>query len=148
MLTYHQGCSVTTAEVFLSHLAQTFTAFTVCPVKAGLQITGSYLSQFREKVLNLDDVFQPQFLHNIVFLGCEGTEVEWHASATAILKSWGVQKWTFVNNHELRLPPGPYVSYVMRVWQIWRVYADENLTMVTTFKPKAPLPLITNLRYV
>lgn len=87
----------------------------------------------------MDDVFQPQFNHNIAFVGCKEDDVEWDPSATATLEAWGVQRWTFAKDHASYLPPGPYVWYLGRAWQLLRVYDDTNLTMVTTFKPKAPL---------
>lgn len=115
--------------------------FTVYPVQSGTQLTGSYLSKFREEVLEVDDVFQSTFIHNMVFFGCEETQVDWHPSASAILQSWGVRKWVFGGTHAQPLPAGPYVSYLEKTWQLCRIYTDDNLTMVTTFRPLAPVTM-------
>ncbi|KAH8753093.1 amidase [Diaporthe sp. PMI_573] len=137
------GNSVVSEDIPSSQ-TQTFSVFTVYRVKPGLQITGSNLSNFRATALDPDDVFQPQFLHHILFTGCEETQVEWHPSANAVLDAWGVKKYTFTCIQDTHLDPGPYVSYLSKIWQPWRIYDDKNLTMVTTFKPKGPLLTCTS----
>jgi hypothetical protein len=107
------------------------------PTVNGDKITKSLLEDFLENCLKKDDIFQPQFLEHFVFYGADKSSVEILPSAMDVLASWNTKEWLFANDkdEESRLDPGPYMKYRGKIWEPWRIYTDDCLTMTQTFKP-------------
>jgi hypothetical protein len=111
--------------------------FTLYPTGNGDKITKSLLEDFREDCLENDDIFQPAFLEHFVFYGADKSSVELQPSVINLLASWNTQGWTFAKEkvEKPRLDSGPYVGYRGNIWEPWRIYTDDYLTMTQTFKP-------------
>lgn len=111
--------------------------FTVFPVCRGDIITDSYLQTFRSLYLDPDDIFQPVFLHTVIFYGCDEADVGLKSSAIYLLTAWHTKEWRFVKQvvEDDGYAPGPYLALQDKVYEPWRVYNDDNLAMMLTFKP-------------
>ena len=115
-------------------------AFVLIPVCRGVRITDSYLHSFRSRHLDTDDVFQPIFLGHVVFYGAKEAEVDLQPSAKALLTAWQTKEMFFVkprdeDQDEDESAPGPYILHKEKIWEPWRVYYDDNLAMMISFKP-------------
>ncbi len=110
--------------------------FVVFPVGDGDKITDSYLKAFRSRHLDADDIFQPIFLKNVIFYVSEETNVSLEPSAVSLLATWNTTKWHSVKSADEKneIAPGPYISHQGRIWEPWRIYNDDTLSMVS-FKP-------------
>lgn len=107
------------------------------PVCRGDIITDSYLQTFRSLYLDPDDIFQPVFLHTVIFYGCDEADVGLKSSAISLLTAWHTKEWRFVKQavEDDGYAPGPYLVLQDKVYEPWRVYNDDNLAMMLTLKP-------------
>jgi hypothetical protein len=111
--------------------------FVIVSVCCGDKITNASLKTFRSTHLDADDTFQPAFLSNIVFYGDEETDADPQPSAVSLLATWNTKRWHFVKSADEKngIAPGPYVSYRGRIWEPRRIYTDDTLSMMVSFKP-------------
>lgn len=94
------------------------------------------LREFCTSVLAKDDVFQPEFLRNIVFYGSKKEDLIIEFDAFEELTAWNSETRTFLaGSPNAKVASGPYVFTRERTWQPWRVYHDFNGTFMRTFKP-------------
>ena len=99
-------------------------------------ISKSALLEFRTHVLDRDDVFQREFCSNIVFYGSKEGDLELKSDVLEQLGAWYTKTQTFVMARPgVNVAPGPYVLARGRSWQLWRIYYDDNATVMTAFKP-------------
>jgi hypothetical protein len=116
-------------------------AFVLFPVPHDAEITESSLQAFRDAHLDKDDVFQPAFLRRVVFCGSTEADASLKPSALSLLAAWQTKFWCFLESTgkdgSPSIAPGPYIWYQGKVWEPWRLYQDDNLAMMTTFRPKA-----------
>ncbi|TGO30773.1 hypothetical protein BPAE_0003g00570 [Botrytis paeoniae] len=112
------------------------TTFVVISVRSGNKITEEYLKDFRSLYLDPDDIFQPGFLLQIVFWGAE-EDVDLQPSALSLLAKWNTKERYFVAPRSGKddIAPGPYVLYRGRICEPWRVYKDDCLSMMISFRP-------------
>jgi hypothetical protein len=102
----------------------------------GRNITKGALQEFRDNVLDRDDVFRPEFCSNIVFVGAHEADVNILPDALDELASWQVKSRHFVaGTSSTAVAPGPYVLLRGKTWQPWRVYYDFNACFMTSFMP-------------
>ncbi|PSN64376.1 hypothetical protein BS50DRAFT_636567 [Corynespora cassiicola Philippines] len=118
----------------------TLSLILVYPVTPGLRISTSALRDFRTNTLQRDDVFQPDFCHNVVFYGSKEDGVEVEPGALEELQAWDVKTRTFLagdpsNGPAANVTPGPYVSFRGKTWQPWRIYNDLNACFMTALNP-------------
>ncbi|KAF2240746.1 amidase [Trematosphaeria pertusa] len=105
-------------------------------VAAGHKISMSALRDFRANILERDDVFRPDFYHNLVFYGSKKEDVHIDPDALDELAVWNVKTQTFVaGNPGAKVAPGPYAFLRGKTWQPWRIYYDFNACFMTSFKP-------------
>lgn len=111
----------------------------VFPVGDGDKITDSFLRVFRFRHLDPDDIFQPAFLSNIILYGGEETEFDVQPSALSLLDTWNTKTWQFVKplSEKSGVAFGPYISYDGGIWEPWRIYTDDALSMMVSFRPDA-----------
>ncbi|TGO51362.1 hypothetical protein BOTNAR_0359g00120 [Botryotinia narcissicola] len=112
-------------------------AFVVVSVNSGDKIDEKKLQEFRSIYLDPDDIFQPAFLNQIVFLGAEENEIDLQPSALSLFAKWNTKERYFVSSQNRKddIAPGPYILYRGRIYEPWRVYNDETLSMMISFKP-------------
>ncbi|KAI9154909.1 Scytalone dehydratase-like protein Arp1 [Paramyrothecium foliicola] len=123
-------------------------AFVLLPVACGATITDSYIRDFRDRHLETDDIFQPNFLDRVIFYGAKETDVDIQPSAVSLLSSWQTKQWRFA---ELKagaqdFAPGPYISHQETIWEPWRIYQDPNLAMTVSFLPQTAPDSRSSLR--
>ena len=102
----------------------------------GQKISKSTLLEFRVKLLDQDDAFQPQFCSNIIFYGSAKGSLQINPDTLEQLAAWHTETQTFVEGDPAaNVAPGPYVVVKGKIWQSWRIYYDFNATVITAFKP-------------
>ncbi|MCJ1248407.1 hypothetical protein MMC30_005624 [Trapelia coarctata] len=106
-------------------------------VSTGDRITEDLLKKFRIDRLDKDDIFQPEFLENIIFYGGRGDNIELDSDALNLLRSWKTVNISFVSGNTLsqQVAPGPYIIYNGQLWQPWRIYEDYAETLMLSFRP-------------
>ena len=73
-------------------------------------ISKSALQEFRRSILDRDDVFQADFLANIIFYGAKEDDVKIESDAIDELRVWKTRNWSFVEGRPgSKVAPGPYV---------------------------------------
>ncbi len=109
-------------------------------ITPGQSVSRTALCDFRKKTLE-DDVFQPEFCHNLVFYGAAETDVRIESDAMDELRTWNTETQTFIIGRPgAKVAPGPYVFVDNKVWQPWRIYYDFNGCFMTSFKPSPKNP--------
>lgn len=99
-------------------------------------ISKSTLQQFRSNILDQDDVFQPEFLQNVLFYGSKEVDLTVNADAYEELEAWDTKRFKFAEKDSTSsVSPGPYILAGGNTWQPWRIYRDFNATFMCTFKP-------------
>ena len=102
----------------------------------GQCISKQGLREFHTKVLDRDDVFQPEFCCNIIFYGSKKDTLQIEPDAIEELAAWHTKTLTFVTgNPAAKVAPGAYVFAKGKTWQPWRIYYDFNATVMTALKP-------------
>jgi hypothetical protein len=142
----HMACSVLIIMpkvVTGKTIAQTSFA-TVVTVEPGDLINTTTLRERIAQFTNIDDVFDKAFLEGIIFQGAEMSEIKVDLTPTGILKEWGVE-WTHFQTTSMSssLPPpplGPYVVKDGQLFQIWRLYNDDNLAFLQSVWPSINSP--------
>ncbi|KAF2753095.1 amidase [Pseudovirgaria hyperparasitica] len=123
-------------ENFLDFLADGPSLAVVYLVTSGQKVSRKNLRDFRENVLDKDDIFQPEFCRNVVFYGGDESELDVTDDAIEELDAWKTKTWTCVRgNATSRVACGPYVFAHKQTYAPWRIYRDFNATFMTTFKP-------------
>ncbi|KAK7702102.1 hypothetical protein SLS64_009963 [Diaporthe eres] len=113
----------------------------VYPTVPGQAITRSDLRNFQINVLDRDDVFQPEFASNLVFVGAREGELRIEPGALDELANGQVKSQTYVDaGPSLHVAPGPYVFTRGKTWQPWRIYYDFNACFMTSLKPSPDDP--------
>ncbi|KPM44210.1 hypothetical protein AK830_g2374 [Neonectria ditissima] len=91
---------------------------------------------FRSRVLEPEISCQTDFLRLIVFYGADESAVDFRPSAVQLLKETWKADWEFAKSTNASVfDDGLYVGYQGRIFQPWRIYHDENLTMTVTYQP-------------
>lgn len=103
----------------------------------GQKISSSILEEFKETVLDKDDVFQPQFFCNVLFYGHPKADLQVDPDIEIQLKlRWGTIWHDFVvGDIDADVRPGPYIFTQGTTWQPWRIYRDTHGAFMSTFKP-------------
>ncbi|KAK7408490.1 hypothetical protein QQX98_009357 [Neonectria punicea] len=117
------------------------TPFILYNISEGATISETHLEDFRSRT---------DFLRLIVFYGAEESGLDLQTSAVQLLKETWKAGWEFT-----KFPNAPvfdgglYVGYRGRIFQPWRIYHDENLTMTVTYQlHKGTLTGVSSLRIV
>ncbi|KAF4453902.1 protein fluG [Fusarium austroafricanum] len=84
--------------------------FVVYVTKPSNTISKSALQEFRSSILDRDDVFQADFLTNIIFYGAKEEDVELESDALNELLVWKTRNWSFVEGRpDSKVAPGPHL---------------------------------------
>ncbi|KAK7425918.1 hypothetical protein QQZ08_007632 [Neonectria magnoliae] len=111
------------------------TPFILYNIGEGATISETHLEDFRARVLEPDIAFRTDFLRLIAFYGAEESGVDLQPSAVQLLKETWKADWEFAKF--LNAPvfdSGLYGGCQGRIFQPWRIYHDENLTMIVTYQ--------------
>lgn len=118
------------------HTNRQATPFILLNINGGASISETQLRDFRS-LLEADPSFQADFLRLIVFQGAEEGDVDLQPPALELLHGEWKSAWEFGKFRGMpALDSGPYIGYQGRIFQPWRLYHDENLTMTMTYQPR------------
>ncbi|KAH6974099.1 amidase signature domain-containing protein [Ilyonectria sp. MPI-CAGE-AT-0026] len=112
------------------------TPFILYNIRDGVAVSEAQLQDFRSGILEPDVSFQANILQLIVFYGTEEAVVYLQPSAIQLLKEVWKAEWEFAKFPNMsNLDSGPYLGYEGHIFQPWRIYHDQNLTMTVTYQP-------------
>jgi hypothetical protein len=102
-------------------------------------IRAELLEDRLDHYLNVDDVFQREFLQGVILIRGLTTEVD--ESVADLFASWGTKWSQEVLGHTLNhsLSEGPYVLDNKGMSQIWKLYDDFNKAFVVSTWPSQTL---------
>lgn len=105
-------------------------------------MTQASLESYVDQLTQADDVFQPEFLSGIIFVGADKSEVTITPDVLKLLDLWGTRWTNFVPTESLdeeNLLAGPYIVASGWLWQVLRLYDDTQGAFMVSIKPISDL---------
>ncbi len=96
-------------------------------------VNASTLLTWRTNHLDKDDVFTPEFLHEIIFCGVQSEDVHLESDTGELFEDWQTLKIRYVPH--LDVGNGPYYINNGILHSVWRVYEDRQLAFVQATWP-------------
>ena len=102
-------------------------------LKKDQTIDASTLLTWRTNHLDGDDVFAPDFLHEIIFGGVQFEDVHLDSDTEKLFEDWQTLRIRYVPH--LDVVSGPYYIHRGLLYSAWRVYEDRQLAFVQATWP-------------
>ena len=102
-------------------------------VQKGHIIDADTLQQWRTRYLDRDDVFDPAFLHEIIFGGVGPSDISITRDAERLFETWQTSKFSY--EPQVDAENGPYYIDKGRFFSVWKVFEDHKLAFVQSTWP-------------
>ncbi|KAF2804286.1 amidase signature enzyme [Mytilinidion resinicola] len=122
---------------FTGRLGNQTALLTVFAVTPGDVVDTASLRARIAQYTETDDVFHPRFLAGIIFQGAEKSQLHVKLEPTDAFREWGLEWMHFQSSAKdsAPLPPGPYMVRDGELFQVWRLYSDNNLAFIQSVWP-------------
>lgn len=114
-------------------VAENPTLLTYFRLQKNQTINASTLQMWRTNHLDADDVFDPEFLRNIIFGGVWSGDVHIANDTDQLFNGWQTLKIRF--EPDLDISNGPYYLENGVLHSVWKVYQDRQLAFVQAIWP-------------
>ena len=96
-------------------------------------VDASTLLKWRTEHLDGDDVFAPEFLQQIIFVGVHSEDIHLESDTGKLFEDWHTLEIRYAPH--LEVGNGPYCIYRGLLRSVWRVYDDRQLAFVQAIWP-------------
>ncbi len=98
-------------------------------------INASTLQTWRTDYLDVDDVFHPSFLQEIIFTGVDFNDIHLSSDTERLFQDWQTVRLRYELNLDVK--SGPYYIHNGILHSVWKVEEDRQLAFVQAVWPVA-----------